>query len=253
MAVECREPDAEGGSGPRVYVHDRVIGTTVLASHATGIDGAMGNGESFGADLGRRELRGLCLSEPTNLAPRAREDDREVLVRDLRGNTTTLVASGANDPSISADGRNVAFDGTTSGSRPFQAVLQVLVRGLRTNRTVLVSRARGPRGAAGNGDSGDSVAISADGWRVAFDSDATNLTPDDNIGRTKVFVRHIAGQTTTLVDRASGPDGAIGDAWSEDGRLSADGRRVAFLSRATNLTPDDAHAGVFLRELDPLG
>jgi hypothetical protein len=135
-------------------VHDRVIGTTVLASHATGIDGAMGNGESFGADLGRRELRGLCLSEPTNLAPRAREDDREVLVRDLRGNTTTLVASGANDPSISADGRNVAFDGTTSGSRPFQAVLQVLVRGLRTNRTVLVSRARCPRGAAGNGDSG---------------------------------------------------------------------------------------------------
>jgi len=109
------------------------------------------------------------------------------------GNTTTLVASGADGPSISAHGRYVAFDGTTSGSRPFLAVLQVLVRGLRTNRTVLVSRARGPRGAAGNGDSGDSVPI------------------------------------------------------------SADGRRVAFLSRATDLTPDDANAGVFLRELNPLG
>ena len=67
MAVECREPDAEGGSGPRVYVHDRVIGTTVLASHATGIDSAMGNGESFRAPISADRSFVAFASEPTNL------------------------------------------------------------------------------------------------------------------------------------------------------------------------------------------
>ena len=36
-------------------------------------------------------------------------------------------------------------------------------------------------------------------------------------------------------------------------RRSADGRLVTFLSRATNLTPDDTNGGVFVRELAPTG
>ena len=63
-----------------------------------------------------------------------------------------------------------------------------------------------------------------------------------------VWVRDLTTQTTTLVSRAGGVDGAQGNANSHDGLLTADGRLVVFRSYATNLTPD-ARVGVFAREL----
>ena len=63
-----------------------------------------------------------------------------------------------------------------------------------------------------------------------------------------MWVRDLTTQTTTLVSRASGVDGAQGNACSLDGLLTADGRQVVFFSTATNLTPD-ARDGLFAREL----
>jgi Tol biopolymer transport system component len=231
VVVECREPNAEGGSGTQVYVDDAALGGTMLASRESGIDGATGNDESFGASISADGRFVAFASDATNLAPRAREGDRDVFVRDLRGNTTTLVARDADDPSLSADGRYLAFDANIPGSR----YSQVLVRDMRTNSTTVVSRARGTQGALGNGDSGESVysvSIAADGRRVAFDSDATNLMRGDHNRRTDMFVR---AHTTTLVSRASGAHGAKGDDYSDYGFISADGRSVAFESDADNL------------------
>ena len=64
----------------------------------------------------------------------------------------------------------------------------VLIRDQAAATTTLVSRATGSEGAQGDGPSGE-PAMSADGQFVAFDSFATNLTPDSPNGG--VFVREL--------------------------------------------------------------
>ena len=73
----------------------------------------------------------------------------------------------------------------------------VFVRDLAANTTTLVSRSAGAAGASADGDSRFPV-ISSDGRRVAFESDADNLSADDLNAFTSIFVR-------TLPPRAALP------------------------------------------------
>jgi Tol biopolymer transport system component len=158
------------------------------------------------------------------------------------------------DPAISGDGRYVAFvsvaklvPGVKGGKR------QIYVRDLVTKKTVLVSRADGAAGAAGEGRS-DNPTISADGRYVAFSSGAENLSPDD-IAYSDVFVRDLVANTTTLVSRASAPGSAAADGDSYSPAISADGRHVAFESSAGNLSAEDVDTttetrDIFVRDLD---
>ncbi len=104
----------------------------------------------------------------------------------------------------------------------------------------------------GDGESGlNGLAVSADGARVAFSSDAGNLVPGDGNGARDIFVRDIAAATTSLVSVHS--SGAQGDIDSGYIRLdiSADGRFVAFASAASTLVDKDTNGFVdcFVHEL----
>lgn len=109
-------------------------------------------------------------------------------------------------------------------------------------------------GTQGNGSSGawelPSIALSADGRFVAFVSHASNLVPGDTNGVADVFVRDRLTSATTRVSVAS--DGSQGnDSVESYGlALSADGRFVAFVSRASNLAPGDTNgvADIFLHD-----
>ena len=116
--------------------------------------------------------------------------------------------------------------------------------------TTLASRATGAAGAVGAGGSSQ-PSISAGGRYVAFASNAGNLDPDSDDAVTDVFVRDLQANTTTLVSRAGGAAGAVGDGSSFDPSISADGRYLAFASIADNLDPDsdDAVGDVFVRDL----
>jgi TolB protein len=94
-------------------------------------------------------------------------------------------------------------------------------------------------------------AISADGRLVAFDSAATNLSPDDGDAIYDVLVRDRQAHTTTPVSRAPGATGVNGDGGSNLPAISDHGRLVAFDSRAVNLTGDDTdgYLDVFVRDL----
>ena len=81
--------------------------------------------------------------------------------------------------------------------------------------------------------------LTPDGRYVAFDSAATDLVPGDTNGKHDVFVRDRVLATTTRVSVATG--GAQGNDHSVAAAISADGRFVAFLSRATNLVPADTN------------
>ncbi|MEV0329933.1 hypothetical protein AB0H63_26280 [Micromonospora echinospora] len=99
-----------------------------------------------------------------------------------------------------------------------------------------------------NNDRSDDPAISADGRYVTFDSDATNLVPDDTNGVSDIFVRDRITGTTTRVSVSTTGDQANG--FSRASAISADGRYVAYHSLATNLVPDDTNdeIDVFVRD-----
>ncbi|MFN8163786.1 MAG: hypothetical protein U0R26_08120 [Solirubrobacterales bacterium] len=155
-------------------------------------------------------------------------------------------------PSISGDGRYVAFSSRARNLDPAATSggLEVYVRDLLARRTTLVSRASGANGAAADGYSAEAT-ISADGRYVAFRSGAENLSSED-VAFNDVFVRDLETGTTTLVSRASGAAGAAADGESSDPSISADGRHVAFVSQANDLSAEDTHGNtdVFVRDLE---
>ena len=128
--------------------------------------------------------------------------ESHVVVRGRGARTEIASPAGSGlafEPSLSASGRRVAFVARPGGTRQ----TQVFVRDLRRNSTQLVSRATGIDGPPGMGSAGH-PAISGDGRRVAFTSDAWNLTPDKCNSARGVFVRDLARATTV---RASSGDG----------------------------------------------
>jgi Tol biopolymer transport system component len=173
----------------QVYLRDRQTETTTLVSRATGAGAPAGLSAGFPAiSTGGRYV---AFATRAKLGPDDHDTRWDVYVRDLARATTALVsrASGktgadgggdSRDPAISADGRFVAFSSTAMNlsAADGDASPHVYVRDRGTSTTTLVSRATGAAGAAGDSYSYD-PAISGDGRRVAFSSDATNLSVAD--------------------------------------------------------------------------
>ncbi|MBW3578690.1 MAG: hypothetical protein KY462_13305 [Actinobacteria bacterium] len=146
---------------------------------------------------------------------------------------------------ISADGRFVAFtsdlgdlvDGDANG------LDDVFVHDRQTGATELISVSA--HGIAGDLDS-RAPAISADGRFVAFSSNATNLVAGAPtcVGR-NLYVRDRATATTTtaIPGRCADVRGGVA--------MSADGRRVAFASPASDLVDGDHNGAVdvFVRDV----
>jgi hypothetical protein len=91
-------------------------------------------------------------------------------------------------------------------------------------------------GTPGNRNS-SSESINSDGRFVAFASDSYNLVPGDTNGQADIFVHDRQTEVTEQVSVAS--DGSKGNDVCFNPCITADGRFVAFTSRATNLVPGD--------------
>jgi Tol biopolymer transport system component len=155
------------------------------------------------------------------------------------------------DPSISADGRYVAFASRAGNLVPGTKAgrLEIYVKDVKTGKVTLASRAGGAGGTIAEFNAYE-PSISADGRYVAFGANSKNL--GEGNGESQVYVRDLVANTTTLVSRASGPGGAIADGSSRETSISADGRKVAFVSSAHNLAaglPAQSE-NVFVRDLD---
>jgi Tol biopolymer transport system component len=112
-----------------------------------------------------------------------------------------------------------------------------------------VGRISAPLVATAGTYGGGSSSISADGRFVAFDSYASDLVADDNNRTWDVFVRDTVAGTTRRVSVSGG--GLQGNGPSHHPAISADGRFVAFWSKASNLVAGDTNNAwdVFARDL----
>jgi Tol biopolymer transport system component len=186
-------------------------------------------------------------SYATSLVPNDTNDSTDIFVRDrLTGETTRVSVDStgkqANDYSLGAaisfEGRYVAFDSFASNLVAADTNQQedVFVHDCLTGETTRMSV--DSLGNQGNNFSAGS-SISGNGQYVAFVSAATNLVSGDTNNSTDIFVHdRLTGETTRVsVDSA----GNQGNGDSTLPSISADGRFVAFESRASNLIPADTN------------
>ncbi|HET6497915.1 MAG TPA: hypothetical protein VFH17_02530, partial [Coriobacteriia bacterium] len=240
-----------------IFVRDRVAGTTVRVSVATGTPGAEANAGSENPAISADGLFVAFDSNATNLVAGDGNARSDVFVRALATSATTRVsltntgaqAAGSSfDPSISADGRYVAFESEAANLVPGDTLghRDIFVRDRTDATTVRVSVTAG--GAQATGDSLN-TAISGDGAVVAFESYAANLVGGDTNGTVDVFARGRTGSPAThRVNVSSGGVQAASGAFNPS--LTHTGRFVSFDSAARNLVSGDANAAddVFVRD-----
>lgn len=235
-----------------VFVRDRQTGTTARVSVAD--DGAQSDDLSNSPSISADGRYAAFYSVAGDLIPGGRRGFGDIYVRDRQLGRTLQVNlssagvpadAGSFYPSISGDGRYVAFNSAAANLVPGGGggVPQVYVRDLQMGTTTLVSAA--DDGLPGDGGSTNPV-ISGDGRYVAFYSTASNFVSGATAAGRQVFLHDRQTGTTQLV--SGGPDGAAPNGLAyldseERLAISPDGRYVAFSSYASNLVPGDDNSG----------
>ena len=156
-------------------------------------------------------------------------------VQDLETGLYDWNVSGSyNGPSLSADGRYLAYD--YYNSSPFDAA--VYWRDLQSPNVIVAG--------SGNSNSGHS-SISGDGQSVAFTTHASDVVPGDTNGHGDVILFRRSGGKARVSVSSAGAQGN-GDSYQPD--VSQDGRYVAFTSEADNLVADDnnGYSDIFVRD-----
>ncbi len=152
-------------------------------------------------------------SDATSLVVGDTNGAPDIFVHDRQTGTTTRVSvdsaggqanSGSSYPSISADGRFVAFvswaSNLVAGDTNGREDIFVHDRQSGTTTRVSVDSA----GEQGNGYSNFAPTLSADGRFVAFASDASNLVAGDTNGTGDIFVHQCAAELSVLITNKSG-------------------------------------------------
>ena len=180
-----------------IFVHDRETGQTSRVSVGFS-GGTQGNGSSINAALSADGRFVAFSSNATNLVPNDSNASSDIFVHDRTTGQTSRVSvgfsggtqgnGGSINPALSADGRFVAFESNATNLVPTDSNTRrdIFVHDRETGQTSRVSVSSG--GVQGNNVSFN-AALSADGRFVAFESNATNLVPNDSNSRRDIFVR----------------------------------------------------------------
>jgi hypothetical protein len=226
--------------------------------------GAQANGGSYRDQISADGRYVAFVSNATNLIPDDTNNAEDVFVKDRQTGETSRVSvvsrtgaqanNGSRTAAISSDGRYVAFysDASNLVSGDTNGVGDIFVRDRQTGLTTRVSVDSSGNEANG-GNSDYYLAISGDGYYVAFPSEATNLVSGDTNNVTDIFVHDCqTGQTRRVSVDSNGVE-ANGSSLAVN--ISDDGRYVTFSSSATNLVAGDTNGtrDVFVYDLQTGG
>jgi PKD repeat protein len=224
-------------------------------------DGTQANGSSYTYDacISADGRYVVFSSGADNLVPDDTNGSSDVFVHDRLTAQTERVSVATDGteaagrswfPSISADGRYVAFasDAPNLVQNDTNGRDDVFVHDRLTGETTRVSVSSDGAEANGREDDGTMPSISADGRCVAFCSNATNLVPNDTNAEIDVFVHDRLTGETERVSVATDGTQAADDCWYP--ALSADGRYVVFSTEDEHLAPGGRRmeGNIYLRD-----
>lgn len=241
-----------------IYVKDMMTGLTILATtNAAGT--VKGNGHSQGQDISDEGRYVVFASSATNLTPSDSDGTNDIFRKDLVTGAVDLISTSTGgaikgngtcfNPDVSSDGRFVVFESAADNLVPGDSggYYDVFLKDTQTGSTSMVSTTAA--GAQGNGAS-KYARVSDSGRYVTFESDSTNLVFEDADVNHDIYVKDMQNASVTLVSVSN--FGVKGNESSLEPRISADGRKVAFESDASNLHPGDSNldTDVFVKDLD---
>ena len=254
----------------RIFIYDKGTKRLTCASYA--YDGSDPNGNCWSPAISANGRYLGFNSDASNLVTDdANHYTQNVFVRDLQAGVTSCVSVNSQGhpsstptypwlgaPSLSADGRFIAFRSNASDLVPGQICddnyLQIFRRDMLTMTTILASPAL-----AGGDSHGNAIypTISSDGQRIAYGSQAPDLVANDDADAltppTTLIYRAFLydALANSVVCLSLTPDGHQAKIATEQIQLSADGQRAVFVSRV-DLDPSifgGGKAQVFIRNI----
>jgi Tol biopolymer transport system component len=237
----------DGNMDLDVFLFDQVTGTTTLVSHAAGSPAQAGDAFSIDPAISTDGRWIAFASGASDLVP-AQVGAGGVFLFDRTTGALTRVSPQGQSVEISGDGNWVVFESSATNLVPGQvdpngSARDVFLWSRASDTTTLVSRSASSPTTTGNGastsgtDSDMAHIVSADGRRVVFSSAATDLVAgqSDANGGNDIFLFDRISGTTTLVSHRDDSASTTANDIGKEPAISADGSRVAFLGRATDL------------------
>jgi Tol biopolymer transport system component len=248
-----------GGAGAALASPSTAGPTTIRVSVSS--QGRVANSYAFEPAISDNGRYVAYFSDASNLVPNDTNGWNDVFVYDTVTQTVERVsvtsneqqvARGGQQPSISRDGRYVAFasddPGLVSGDTNGFSDIFVRDRGAGTTTRVSVTSS----GAQMVGGGASAAEMSGDGRYVVYWSAGTNLVAGDTNDNMDVFRYDRVTHQTTRVSVGNNGQQALGQSGYPGGPdISNDGRFVVFESDASNLVGDDANGpalDVFVRD-----
>ncbi len=230
--------DDDSNGQTDVFVHDRHTGTTTRVSLTAAGGQVTGPARlpAISGDGRRVVFTSFGALHPDSVWQHCYVKDLQTGAVDIidRQFSGSVTSSGCSAPTISRDGRRVAFASSNinllAPGMDTNGWSDVFVRDLNTSTTVRVNL--GPDGVQGN-QHVDSPRISANGTHVIYATIASNLVANDTNGVRDVFVSTLAG-ATQRVSLGSGQLQPVSASLPIAG-LSGDGSVAAFSTKSSNL------------------
>lgn len=231
-----------------VFVRDLSTGAVILVSSAA--DGTVGNQNSFNPVFSPDGSKVLFYSGSSNLVAGA---GGGYYAKDLASGGVTFVSDGLTQ--FLPNSNKVVFSSGSSNlvANDTNNTRDIFVKDLDTGElTVVTSAADGTVANSQVSNQYDYYTqffqLLADGTKVLFISNATNLVANDTNGAYDIFIKDLATGEVTAVSSAT--DGTMGNGnldlsslynFGQSGFLSADKTKVLFKSEASNLVAGDTN------------
>ncbi|MBK8952631.1 MAG: PD40 domain-containing protein [Chitinophagaceae bacterium] len=240
--------DGSSGNYRQIFLRDRKTGETKLISKSA--TGAEANGNCQMAAISADGKTVAFESYATNLTHNDNNGARDIYVWNEGTGLVTLIsrtqegvaANGESyEPSVSGDGRVIAYTSGASNIVPLQAVYStpnVYVYGDGIG-TIFISKDY----ETGKATSGYSPSISDDGTKVAFCAYSSRLVNGDNNNLWDIFLWE-SGKSGLKRISLTSTGGERNQGTESSSRvvapaISGDGKFIAYATTASNIVPDD--------------
>ncbi len=237
-----------------IFIKDNQTGVINLVSSDS--SGVQADSDSYSPSISADGRYVAFSSNATNLVTGDTNGTSDIFIKDTQTGIVSLVSSDlsgvqgysqSTEPSLSADGRFVAFTSEDSSlvAGDSNGSSDIFIKDTQTGVISIVSA--DASGVQGNGSS-QKPGVSADGRFVVFSSLASNLVVGDTNAREDVFIKDTQSGTINLI--SSDSSGVLGNNDSSWPKLSTNGRFVTFRSVASNLVAGDTNGfdDIFIKD-----